>query len=131
LHRTPRGRVATERAFEYFKVERRLRTGEPPALFLVFGARGNGFPGGGVLCRGSRGDAADGDRPAAFAHAAQRARFVDIRNRAAGKAQPAVVPEPGGGGADGSVPTAAAGPDRQHRAATRAEAHARQRPTYH
>jgi len=33
LHRTPRGRVATERAFEYFKVERRLRTGEQPALF--------------------------------------------------------------------------------------------------
>src|ERR1051326_1513230 len=33
LHRTPRGRVAPERAFEYFKVERRLRTGEQPALF--------------------------------------------------------------------------------------------------
>jgi Holliday junction DNA helicase RuvB len=33
LHRTPRGRVATERAFDYFKVERRLRTGEQPALF--------------------------------------------------------------------------------------------------
>ena len=33
LHRTPRGRVATERAFDYFKVERRLRTGEQTALF--------------------------------------------------------------------------------------------------
>jgi Holliday junction DNA helicase RuvB len=33
LHRTPRGRVATERAFDYFKVERRMRTGEQPALF--------------------------------------------------------------------------------------------------
>lgn len=33
LHRTPRGRVATERAFDYFKVERRLRTGEQTAFF--------------------------------------------------------------------------------------------------
>jgi Holliday junction DNA helicase RuvB len=33
LHRTPRGRMATDRAFDYFKVERRLRTGEQPALF--------------------------------------------------------------------------------------------------
>src|SRR6476646_3977717 len=39
LHRTPRGRVATERAFDYFKVERRLRTGEQPALFSVSGGR--------------------------------------------------------------------------------------------
>jgi Holliday junction DNA helicase RuvB len=34
LHRTPRGRVATERAFEYFKVERRWETGvQQPGLF--------------------------------------------------------------------------------------------------
>jgi Holliday junction DNA helicase RuvB len=33
LHRTPRGRMATESAFAYFKVARRLRTGEQPALF--------------------------------------------------------------------------------------------------
>src|SRR5579864_1390366 len=34
LHRTPRGRIATESAFDYFKVERRMRTtGEQPALF--------------------------------------------------------------------------------------------------
>jgi Holliday junction DNA helicase RuvB len=33
LHRTPRGRVATETAFDYFKVQRRLRTGDQPALF--------------------------------------------------------------------------------------------------
>ena len=33
LNRTPRGRVATESAFDYFKVQRRLRGGEQPALF--------------------------------------------------------------------------------------------------
>jgi holliday junction DNA helicase RuvB len=34
LNRTPRGRVATERAFEYFKVERRWETGvQQPGLF--------------------------------------------------------------------------------------------------
>lgn len=34
LHRTPRGRVATERAFEYFKVERRWESGgHQPGLF--------------------------------------------------------------------------------------------------
>ncbi len=33
LNRTPRGRVATELAYEYFKVKRRLRDGEQPALF--------------------------------------------------------------------------------------------------
>ena len=33
LHRTPRGRMATDSAFDYFKVPRRLRTGEQPALF--------------------------------------------------------------------------------------------------
>jgi Holliday junction DNA helicase RuvB len=33
LNRTPRGRVATDSAFDYFKVERRIRNGEQPALF--------------------------------------------------------------------------------------------------
>jgi Holliday junction DNA helicase RuvB len=33
LHRTPRGRVATESAFDYFKVQRRLRIGDQPQLF--------------------------------------------------------------------------------------------------
>jgi Holliday junction DNA helicase RuvB len=33
LNRTPRGRVATDTAYDYFKVERRLRTGDQPALF--------------------------------------------------------------------------------------------------
>lgn len=34
LHRTPRGRVATERAFEYFKVERKWEIGiQQPGLF--------------------------------------------------------------------------------------------------
>jgi Holliday junction DNA helicase RuvB len=33
LNRTPRGRVATDSAFDYFKVQRRLRSGEQPALF--------------------------------------------------------------------------------------------------
>jgi holliday junction DNA helicase RuvB len=33
LHRTPRGRMATDSAFDYFRVPRRLRTGEQPALF--------------------------------------------------------------------------------------------------
>jgi len=33
LNRTPRGRVATESAFDYFKVQRRLRGGEQAALF--------------------------------------------------------------------------------------------------
>jgi len=33
LHRTPRGRMATDSAFDYFKVPRRLRTGEQAALF--------------------------------------------------------------------------------------------------
>ena len=33
LHRTPRGRVATERAFDYFQVKRKLRDGEQPGLF--------------------------------------------------------------------------------------------------
>ena len=33
LNRTPRGRVATELAYEYFKVKRKLRDGEQPALF--------------------------------------------------------------------------------------------------
>ncbi len=33
LDRTPRGRVATDSAFDYFKVQRRFRTGEQPALF--------------------------------------------------------------------------------------------------
>ena len=33
LNRTPRGRVATELAFEYFKVKRKLRRDDQPALF--------------------------------------------------------------------------------------------------
>jgi len=33
LNRTPRGRVATESAFDYFKVQRRLRGGEQAGLF--------------------------------------------------------------------------------------------------
>jgi Holliday junction DNA helicase RuvB len=33
LDRTPRGRVATDSAFDYFKVQRRLRGGEQPGLF--------------------------------------------------------------------------------------------------
>ncbi len=33
LNRTPRGRVATESAFDYFKVQRKLRGGEQAALF--------------------------------------------------------------------------------------------------
>jgi len=33
LHRTPRGRVATERAFDYFHVERRWQPGAQPDLF--------------------------------------------------------------------------------------------------
>jgi Holliday junction DNA helicase RuvB len=33
LDRTPRGRVGTERAFEYFKVRKRLKTGDQPSLF--------------------------------------------------------------------------------------------------
>ena len=33
LNRTPRGRVATERAYEYFKVKRQLRADEQPGLF--------------------------------------------------------------------------------------------------
>ncbi len=33
LNRTPRGRVATDSAFDYFKVQRRIRNGEQPALF--------------------------------------------------------------------------------------------------
>jgi Holliday junction DNA helicase RuvB len=33
LNRTPRGRVATDSAFDYFKVQRRLRSGEQTALF--------------------------------------------------------------------------------------------------
>jgi len=33
LYRTPRGRVATDSAFDYFKVQRRWRNGEQPALF--------------------------------------------------------------------------------------------------
>jgi holliday junction DNA helicase RuvB len=33
LHRTPRGRVATDSAFDYFKVQRKLRIGDQPGLF--------------------------------------------------------------------------------------------------
>src|SRR5690349_9014773 len=33
LNRTPRGRVATEQAFEYFNVKRKLRNDDQPALF--------------------------------------------------------------------------------------------------
>ncbi len=33
LNRTPRGRVATELAYDYFKVKRKLRDGEQPGLF--------------------------------------------------------------------------------------------------
>ncbi|HZT28267.1 MAG TPA: Holliday junction branch migration DNA helicase RuvB [Bryobacteraceae bacterium] len=33
LNRTPRGRVATELAFEYFQVQRKTRNGDQPALF--------------------------------------------------------------------------------------------------
>jgi len=33
LNRTPRGRVATELAYDYFKVKRELRRGEQPGLF--------------------------------------------------------------------------------------------------
>lgn len=33
LNRTPRGRVATDHAFDYFKVQRRLRGGEQPGLW--------------------------------------------------------------------------------------------------
>jgi Holliday junction DNA helicase RuvB len=33
LNRTPRGRVATERAYDYFKVKRKLRSDDQPALF--------------------------------------------------------------------------------------------------
>jgi len=33
LNRTPRGRVATELAYDYFNVKRKLRDGEHPTLF--------------------------------------------------------------------------------------------------
>ena len=33
LNRTPRGRVATERAYEYFEVKRKLPDDDQPALF--------------------------------------------------------------------------------------------------
>jgi hydroxymethylbilane synthase len=33
LNRTPRGRVATEQAFDYFNVKRKLRSDDQPALF--------------------------------------------------------------------------------------------------
>jgi Holliday junction DNA helicase RuvB len=33
LHRTPRGRVATDSAFDYFKVQRKLRMSDQPGLF--------------------------------------------------------------------------------------------------
>jgi Holliday junction DNA helicase RuvB len=33
LNRTPRGRTATERAYEYFGVKRKLRDEDQPALF--------------------------------------------------------------------------------------------------
>ena len=33
LNRTPRGRVATESAYEYFNVKRKLRSDDQPALF--------------------------------------------------------------------------------------------------
>jgi Holliday junction DNA helicase RuvB len=33
LHRTPRGRMATELAFDYFQVERKLRSADYPSLF--------------------------------------------------------------------------------------------------
>ena len=33
LDRTPRGRVGTERAFDYFKVKKRLKAGDQPGLF--------------------------------------------------------------------------------------------------
>jgi holliday junction DNA helicase RuvB len=33
LHRTPRGRVATDLAFDYFSVKRKLRSDDQPALF--------------------------------------------------------------------------------------------------
>jgi Holliday junction DNA helicase RuvB len=33
LNRTPRGRVATERAYDYFQVQRKWRNGDQPALF--------------------------------------------------------------------------------------------------
>jgi Holliday junction DNA helicase RuvB len=33
LQRTPRGRMATESAFDYFKVQRKLRIGDQPGLF--------------------------------------------------------------------------------------------------
>lgn len=33
LNRTPRGRVATDRAYDYFRVQRRLRSSDQPALF--------------------------------------------------------------------------------------------------
>jgi Holliday junction DNA helicase RuvB len=33
IDRTPRGRVATERAFDYFRVPRRLRRTDQPTLF--------------------------------------------------------------------------------------------------
>src|SRR5579864_3146053 len=33
LNRTPRGRVATERAYDYFNVKRKLRSDDQPALF--------------------------------------------------------------------------------------------------
>jgi Holliday junction DNA helicase RuvB len=33
LHRTPRGRVATELAFDYFQVQRKLRSADHPTLF--------------------------------------------------------------------------------------------------
>jgi Holliday junction resolvasome RuvABC ATP-dependent DNA helicase subunit len=33
LNRTPRGRVATDRAYEYFGMQRKLRKNDQPALF--------------------------------------------------------------------------------------------------
>jgi Holliday junction DNA helicase RuvB len=33
LNRTPRGRAATDLAFDYFQVKRKLRDGEQPGLF--------------------------------------------------------------------------------------------------
>jgi Holliday junction DNA helicase RuvB len=33
INRTPRGRVATERAYDYFNVKRKMRSDDQPALF--------------------------------------------------------------------------------------------------
>ena len=120
LDRTPRGRVATERAYEYFKVKRELRRRRAAGLVLKTVS---------ISSLGSNIGRPRGTSAAGAWSDWRRTMCACCKSRGFTKpsrwdyTEQALVSEPGGGSRDRAVPDAVAGPHRPRRAGTGARAH--------